>query len=81
MYHEDEINCAMFKIIAFITHTWAPLARPHDFTEMGVYVHMSSLVPPHFSEVLVPRQESELSLACVLGVSSLSLFTNVAIGF
>jgi len=42
---------------------------------------MTSLAPPHFIEVLVPRQESELSCVCVLGVSSLSLSMIVAIGF
>jgi len=45
-----------------------------------VWVHKTSLTPPPFIEVSVPR-ESERSCICVLGVSILPLSTILIFGF
>jgi hypothetical protein len=55
----------------------------HIITLRGeVWIHKTSLTPPLFIEVSVPRDESERSCICVLGVSILLLFLRFfSIGF
>jgi len=46
-----------------------------------VWVHKTSLTPPFVLEVPVPRQESEKSCLCVLGISMLPLSTILIFDF
>ena len=46
-----------------------------------VWAHKTSLSPPLFIEVSVPRQKCELSCICLLGVSPLPLSTILIFDF
>jgi hypothetical protein len=86
----------MLKIIAFLIITlFARLwCEGWHFTTCGkqlhdhifplrryVWAHIINLTPPLFTERSVPRQESERSCICVLGVSILPLSIIFPIGF